>query len=103
MSKKQSILNKVKTISHVGLKPYNVGKHNFENPIKGIEELAEKRTVDCMGCENYVDEPVDFLRVVDDNIPALSNKMCGSCGCTLAYKLRQSIEPCKLWRQEQNT
>lgn len=102
MDKINSIKSKVKTISHVGLKPYEAGKHNFYYIDDEAESLAKERLKTCVGCEFFVDEPIDFLRVKDEKIPELSNKMCGNCGCTLAYKIRQSIQPCDKWQQEQN-
>lgn len=102
MTKVKSILDKVKTISNLGMEPYRVGKHNFYYIDESVEKLAEERLKTCMGCDDFVHEPVDFLRVVDDRIPELSNKMCNACGCTSAYKIRQSIKPCDKWQPEQN-
>lgn len=97
MTKKDSLLSKVKTISHVGLKPYEVGKHNFYYTDDEVESLAKERLKTCSGCPFFVDEPIDFLRVKDEKIPELSNKICSGCGCTLPYKIRQSIQPCDKW------
>lgn len=95
----QSFKKKINTLLNVGIDPYKEGKRNFDNPIIEVEELAKLRLFDCINCPKFVDEPIDFLRVVDERIPELSNKMCDGCGCTLSYKLRQSIEKCELWKE----
>jgi len=95
----QSFKKKIVSLGTNGLEPLEVGMHNFRNPILEIERLAESRKDQCLGCEFYVDEPIKFLRVEDKNIVELSNKMCDDCGCTLSYKLRQSIIKCKKWTE----
>lgn len=95
----RSFNKKITTLLNVGIDPYKEGKGNFDNPINEVEELANKRLLDCIKCPNFVDEPIDFLRVKDKRIKELSNKMCDLCGCTLPYKLRQSIEKCELWKE----
>lgn len=90
---------KITTLLNVGIDPYMEGKGNFDNPVIEVEELAKKRLFDCINCPNFVEEPIDFLRVKDEIIKELSNKMCDLCGCTLPYKLRQSIEKCELWKE----
>ena len=42
-SKGKSIIKKSKSILLNGLEPYEVGKHNFENPVICVEVKAEKR------------------------------------------------------------
>lgn len=98
MSKIKSVLKKANTIAHVGLEPYQVGMHNFRNPVLCVELRAEQRAKVCAGCPMFVIEPIEELRVVDERIPILSNKMCDECGCELSYKTRQSIEVCKHWK-----
>lgn len=99
----KSLIKKAKTILDVGLEPYEVGKHNFENPIICVEVKAEERAEICKTCVFFVDEPIDFLKVKDERIPIISEKMCGECGCTLPYKIRQSIKPCEKWlKQKEN-
>lgn len=93
----KSLIKKAITILDVGLEPYEVGKHNFENPIICVEVKAEQRAEICGSCEFFVDEPIDFLKVKDERIPIVSGKMCDDCGCTLPYKIRQSIKPCEKW------
>lgn len=96
----KSFFKKGKTILKSGLKPYEVGKHNFENPLLCIEQKAIERLEICKKCDNFVDEPIDFLRVKDERIPELSEKMCNDCGCTLPYKIRQSIKTCEKWQKQ---
>lgn len=91
-----SFKNKVKTLLKDGLDPFEEGIHNFKNPTKEIDDLARERLKDC-NC--LVKEPIPFLRVEDNNIPELSNKMCEECGCTAPYKFRQSIKKCPKWRE----
>ena len=92
-------MKKIRTILKQGAKltadAYAEGLRNFENPTPEIEALARERIKDC---DCLVDEPISFLRVSDPNIPELSNKMCNECGCTAAYKFRQSIVKCEKWR-----
>jgi len=95
----RSFKKKITTLLNVGIDPYKEGKGNFDNPLIEVEELANTRLLECIKCPNFVEEPIDFLRVKDERIKELSNKMCNDCGCTLAYKLRQSIEKCELWKE----
>lgn len=97
MKKLQSVLKKSKSIYEKGLEPFEVGKNNFEQPILCVEKKAEDRLEICKKCVNFVEEPIEFFRVEDKNIPELSNKMCNECGCTLSYKIRQDLKICKLW------
>jgi len=93
----QSFKKKIVTLMNVGVDPLMEGMHNFKHYDIDIELLAMDRAKECIGCEMFIDEPIDFLRVIDKNIPELSNKMCDECGCTLSYKLRQSISKCSKW------
>lgn len=95
----RSFKKKITTLLNVGIDPYKEGKGNFDNPVIEVEELAKQRLLDCINCPNFVEEPIDFLRVKDKTIKELSNKMCDLCGCTLPYKIRQSIEKCELWKE----
>lgn len=95
----QSFKKKIASLVKHGIDPIQEGINNFNHPILEVEGLAEDRKDTCMGCEFYVDEPISFLRVEDKRIPELSNKMCDSCGCTLSYKLRQSIDKCGKWQE----
>lgn len=100
MSKLSSAAKKASTLVMVGLEPYQVGKHNFENPVLCVEIKAAQRAEICKTCPMFVKEPIDFLRVTDERIPALSEMMCDDCGCVLSYKTRQSITICENWKQQ---
>ena len=93
----QSFKKKVSTLLKNGIKPLSTGYDNFNNTNNEVETLANQRKEICVTCPMFVDEPIDFLKVNDKLIPELSNKMCDSCGCTLSYKTRQSIEICEKW------
>lgn len=95
----QSFKKKIVSLVSNGIEPLEVGMHNFYNLDLEIERLAESRKDECLECESYVEEPIKFLRVEDKKIIELSNKMCDDCGCTLSYKLRQSITKCKKWSE----
>ena len=98
MNKIKSAIGKAKTISKTGLEPFEIGKQNFDNPIKEIEELAIKRAAICMGCPLMKIEPIESFRIEDTRIPELSNMMCGDCFCELPLKTRQSIKVCDNWK-----
>lgn len=95
----RSVKGKAITLAKVGIDPYLEGKHNFENENIDIELLASERKDICLKCPLYEDEHYEACQVTDKNIPELTNKMCGKCFCILAYKLRQSIEKCELWKE----
>jgi hypothetical protein len=95
----QSFSKKIKTLLDVGIDPYLSGKENFNSPIKEVEDLALERLFDCLDCLSFIDEPISFLKVKDKNIPDFSGKMCDECGCTLSYKVRQSISKCNKWQK----
>jgi len=95
----QSFKKKILTLMNVGVDPLKNGIHNFKHYDIDIELLAIDRAKECTGCEMFIDEPINFLRVIDKNIPELSNKICDECGCTLSYKLRQSISKCSKWQE----
>ncbi|WP_448607592.1 hypothetical protein [Paenimyroides ceti] len=99
MSKLKSITKKAKTIAKSGIEPYQEGKHNFENENPDVEALALKRSEICSGCEYFKTEPIKKFHVTDDRIPVLSKMYCEDCGCISSFKLRQSIEVCKKWRE----
>lgn len=83
-----------------GLEPYEVGWHNFENPLPEFEALAALRAITCGGCRYFRIEPIPMLRVVDTRTPELSEMMCGKCGCELSYKTRQNIKTCSKWARK---
>lgn len=95
----QSFKKKIVSLIEHGTDGLGEGMRNFKNYDKEVETLAESRKNTCIGCEFYVDEPIPFLRVEDKRISELSNKMCNKCGCTLSYKLRQSIDKCDKWQE----
>lgn len=95
----QSFKKKIVSLISNGIEPLEEGLRNFDNPVLEIERLAENRMHECLGCEFYIQEPIKFLRVEDEKIPKLSNMYCDNCGCTLSYKLRQSIVVCDKWKQ----
>ena len=63
------------------------GVYNFKFPKDFIEKKALERSETCLGCEFYVDDPIEDFHV-NDRIENLSKKMCSNCGCVLSYKLR---------------
>lgn len=95
----QSFKKKVVSLLQNGIEPLEIGVYNFKHFDIDIEFLAIDRSKECVGCEMFVDEPIDFLKVMDKNIPELSNKMCNECACTLSYKLRQSKTKCIKWQE----
>lgn len=90
MSKLKSLVKKAKNLD---LAAYNEGVKNHK--AGKLQELAMERSEICKKCDQMEDEPIDELRV-SDNIEAISGKMCGACGCSLPYLLRQEIKSCKL-------
>lgn len=93
-----SIFKKTKSLLKYGMQPIEEGIHNYKHPDPEVEVLAEKRAEECLTCINFVDEPIDFMRVEDERIPSLSGKMCDECSCSLPYLLRQNIKICKYWK-----
>lgn len=81
------------------LKPIYIGMLNYTVKNKHALELAKKRAKTCVYCEFYQEEQNDLLKVNDKDIPELSNKQCGGCGCVLSFKLRQSINKCTKWQE----
>jgi len=95
----QSFSKKIKSLVKEGLQPLEEGVLNFHNQVKEVEFTALKRSKICQGCIFFEDDPISFLRVEDKTLPLLSDKMCGECGCTLSYKLRQSKTKCNKWQE----
>lgn len=95
----QSFKKKMVSLVTNGTEPLEEGLKNFRNPVLEIERLAENRMHECSGCEFFQTEPIEMFRVIDKRIPELSNMYCEECGCTLSYKLRQSIIKCKKWSE----
>lgn len=99
MGKRSSLFKKVSSIGRGGFDPLRKGKGNYNRNLPTVEEKAGERAKVCLGCENYVDEPIKTLRVEDARIPILSKKMCDDCGCSLPYLLRQDVKICKKWKE----
>lgn len=90
MKKIRSLVKKAKNLDLVA---YNEGVKNYNEG--NLQDLAIVRSEVCKGCDRLEDEPIVELRVAD-SIEAISGKMCGACGCSLPYLLRQEIKSCKL-------
>lgn len=94
-------MGKIKTIIKEGveavLEARKEGIHNYENPTQEIEQLALKRLETCNDC--LEEEPISWLKAVDERIPALSEKICKDCGCAAAYKFRQNTLKCSKWKE----
>ena len=74
------------------------GRYYLENPDNEVEAIARDRAEVCFGCENFKDEPIEWLKIKDKNIPKLSGKYCGECLCVLSYKTRTK-EKCDRWQE----
>lgn len=93
----QSFKKKIVSLVKNGISPLEEGVRNFNTIDMDVELLAKERTGVCVDCIFFVDEPISFLKVKDKNIPELTDKMCDDCGCTLSYKIRQSLIKCDKW------
>lgn len=98
-SKMKSGFKKLVSVIENGTDGIEQGMNNFKTPVVEIETLAEARTLTCISCPNYQIEPIGFFKVTDIRIPELTDMFCNDCGCTLSYKLRQSINKCALWEK----
>lgn len=94
-----SIFKKGKSILKNGLEPYEQGKKNYRDNIPEVEKKALERFNICSGCDSLEEEPIDFLKVKDKRIKEASNKMCGNCGCSITYLIRQDLKVCKKWQE----
>lgn len=94
-----SIFKKIKSISKNGVEPISRGKTNYILNDIDIELKAYERYDECSNCVNFVDEPIDFLKIKDERITGISEKMCDECGCALPYLLRQDIKICNKWKE----
>ena len=92
---KKKVNSIIKKVQHLDVEAYDIGKENFESKSEHWEKIAKQRAFICVSCHKLEDEPIDFLRVIDP-VSKLSNKMCGACGCTASYLLRQDLKKCKL-------
>lgn len=92
-------MRKLKTIIKQGVKQtadaFQEGYNNYNNPTSEIEQEAIRRANICKDC--LVDEPISFLKVKDERIPKLNNKIFECCGCSAAYKARQNVTKCDKW------
>jgi hypothetical protein len=100
MSKLNSIISKGKTILKEGFEPVEEGVFHYHNINEDVEAIARERIETCIGCPFFKKEPVDFLRVKDERIIEASEMYCEDCGCTLPYKIRQTIKTCDKWLKE---
>lgn len=91
MKKLESIIKKAKNINVKGVLK---GRHNKKTG--EFDELAKERAAICAVCPKNILEPIEELRIKDDEIPEISNRCCGECGCALPYLTRQNEETCKL-------
>jgi len=79
------------------LKAVMSGMSNFYFGLN--KDLARKRFEDhCKNCIFNIEEPIPDMKVKDNDIPELSGRMCGNCGCVLSYKIRQSVKKCEYWK-----
>lgn len=71
------------------------------NFVKGSKDpFIEKNVYICNSCEHNVEETDKDMIVKDKQFPELSGRMCGDCGgCSLSFKTRQNIKPCRLWQK----
>lgn len=95
----RSFKKKIETIIENGVDPIKEGIANFNNPKPEIEKLAKDRAATCAGCPLIEIEPISFLKVKDKVLIEISEKMCGECGCTLPYKVRQNQTICPKWNK----
>jgi len=96
----KSITKKVSTILNGGadnIKAIEQGINNYNNYNNEVELLACERAKICVNCTHYKEEPNNLLKVTDDLIPELDEMYCSDCGCSLPYKLRQSLIKCAKW------
>lgn len=81
------------------IKAIIVGMTNYYTRSKKVTELARRRYKEsCKGCPYFKTDPIESERIKDNDIPEIDGKMCYLCGCTLPYKLRQSIKKCEHWK-----
>lgn len=95
----QSLNKKIKSIIKNGLDPIEDGINNFNHPTQEVEQIAKERAEVCAGCPLMETEPISFLKVKDKTIIGISEMMCGECGCTLPYKVRQNQTICPKWNK----
>ncbi len=98
-SKLQSGFKKAVSIIENGTDGIDEGMRNFKTVNIEVETLAEARTLTCLSCNDFQQEPIGFFKVIDIRIPEISEMFCNQCGCTSSYKLRQSIKVCELWER----
>lgn len=93
---KGKIKSITKKLLNLDIGGYLEGKDNYENRQSAIEEIAIERAEVCAECDMNIVEPIDELKIHDDNIPSISERCCDACGCSLPYLLRQNKKSCKL-------
>ena len=96
----KSVIKKFTTVvknGSSGLEAIKEGVTNHYNYNKEVEILAGERVKVCVSCIHYKEEPNNLLKVNDDLIIEADQMMCNDCGCSLPYKLRQTIIKCDKW------
>lgn len=97
MNAAKSMFKKVRSITKNGLAPYEEGKQNYKLNIPTIEQVAAVRLKTCLKCSLFTKETVSFLKVEDERLKKSSEMICGDCGCSTPYLLRQYSKICKKW------
>ncbi len=99
MKRGRSIFKKIKSLTKNGLEPLEEGLANYKLNIPRIENKAQQRSLECIGCKSFVIEPIDLFKIEDERLPELSDRMCDECGCASPYLLRQDVKICKKWKK----
>lgn len=89
----KKIKSAIKKLANLDIEAFEEGVKNFHEGT--YEEIAAERAAICEKCPKREFEPIEELRV-KDGIESLSEKMCGVCGCSLPYLVRQDIKKCSL-------
>lgn len=93
MNKRESILKKLSNFSPSGFLEGVINKNtNKEN----IEILAKERSSICSECPENIIEPIEYLRIKDENNASINERCCNKCGCALPYMTRQLKKGCPL-------
>jgi len=95
----QSFKKKVSTLLSEGLDGLSEGIDNFKYNIPEVEAKAKKRLQTCLTCPLFKPEPIPMFRVKDKRLPEASKMYCSGCGCTISYKIRQSVFKCEKWNE----
>ena len=90
----KSIITKIKNFD---LEAYKIGKENYDNPKKEVEDLAKQRIEKMKLCPSFKPEPIGMFKIKDERIPEADGMYCENCGCSAPYKIRQNLSVCKCW------